>query len=67
MRYSYEMTHRPTPLERAFELARSGACETISDIQRQLRSEGLDPHQIQGKSLRNQLRELLKAAAQPNT
>jgi hypothetical protein len=56
------MSHRPTTLERAFELARSGACPGLQDIRQRLKSEGYDPHQIEGPMLVRQLRELCDAS-----
>jgi len=58
------MTHRPTTLERAFELARSGGYATISDIRKQLKVEGFSdaPSQISGPSMLKQLRRLCDAA-----
>lgn len=55
---------RPTTIERAFELARSGDCCTLNDIQRRLSGEGyLNVVQIlYGRSLRKQLRDLCRAA-----
>lgn len=57
------MQFRPTSLERAFELARGGRHPSVSDILKQLKAEGLSVAQIEGESLRRQLRELCKAAA----
>jgi hypothetical protein len=51
-----------TPLERAFELARSGDCNLVSDIRRRLREEGYSDAQVDGPSLVRQLRQLLLAA-----
>ena len=56
------MDHRVSPLERAFELARSGCCASITDIRQKLRSEGYSAVQITGKALSKQLRELISAA-----
>ncbi|WP_425993719.1 hypothetical protein [Caulobacter sp. DWR1-3-2b1] len=58
------MTNRPTTLERAFQLARSGEYSTISDIRRQLKIEGFSdaPSQISGPSMLKQLRKLCEAA-----
>jgi len=58
------MTHRPTTLVRAFELARSGSYATISDIRKQLKAEGFSdaPSQISGPSMLKQLRKLCEAA-----
>lgn len=58
------MTHRPTTLERAFALARSGEYPTISDIRKQLKIEGFSdaPSQISGPSMLKQLRKLCEEA-----
>ncbi|GAA0869337.1 hypothetical protein GCM10009116_11730 [Brevundimonas basaltis] len=54
------MTHRPTTLERAYELAREGRCRTVSDIKQALSSEGFDRIQdsLYGPSLSAALRKL---------
>lgn len=36
------MQHRPTTLERAYELARSGRCRTVGDIKQALSAEGYE-------------------------
>jgi len=36
------MTFRPTTLERAYQLAESGACRTVSDVKQALQGEGYD-------------------------
>lgn len=46
-------------LERAFELARSGAFATVSDVKRALRAEGYGDEQVTGPQLRRQLREII--------
>jgi hypothetical protein len=51
-----------TSLERAFELARSGRCATIHEIKQNLKAEFYDPHIIEGRSLRAQLRALIAAS-----
>ena len=56
------MDHRPTSLERAFELAKSGQCATIEEIKKKLKAEGFQDNQLVGKSLINQLRELIETA-----
>lgn len=56
------MTFRPTALERAFELAKSGDYATVSDLTKQLKSEGFATSQITGPSLSKQLRELCAEA-----
>jgi hypothetical protein len=52
------MTPRPTTLERAFDLARSGDCAGVADVVKQLSDEGFGTEQITGPSLIRQLREL---------
>ncbi len=60
------MSDRPTTLERAFELARSGECATPGDIKQRLRREGFDgARAIFGPALMKQLRELC-AASRPS-
>ncbi len=56
------MDTRPTSLERAYELARSGACFTVADIKTRLRAEGLSEDQIFGPRLLAELRALCAAA-----
>jgi hypothetical protein len=51
-----------TPLERAFELARSGECALVSDVRRRLKDEGYSDAQLDGPSLIRQLRGLLATA-----
>ena len=57
-------TNKPV-LERAFELAGAGKCQTINDIIQALKTEGYSPGQIEGPSLKKQLRDLMKLAV-PN-
>lgn len=54
------MTHRPTTLERAYELAHSGQCRTVSDIKQTLQTEGFDRIQdsLYGPTLTSALRKL---------
>jgi hypothetical protein len=56
------MDSNRTALERAFDLANSGACDTVEDIKRCLRQEGYVDTQVIGKSLRKQLRALIDEA-----
>jgi hypothetical protein len=56
------MDDRRTALERAFQLAESGACESLDDIRKQLKSEGFSLAQITGGSLTKQLREIIRTA-----
>lgn len=54
---------RQTTLERAFELAQTGACRTVGEIRSQLKKEQLesvDAH-LSGHSIQRQLRGLLAA------
>lgn len=55
---------RPTALERAFELAKTGDYATVSEVTKQLKSEGFAVSQITGPSLSRQLRELCANAIQ---
>jgi hypothetical protein len=54
------MKHRPTTLERAYELARSGRCRTVSDIKQALATEGYERIQdsLYGPTLGAALRKL---------
>jgi hypothetical protein len=56
---SQEMVDRPTALERAFQLAKSGSCASIDDIKRQLKAEGFSLEQLTGSALSKQLRDLM--------
>src|SRR5262245_54454905 len=53
---------RPSSLERAFELARSGKCASMDEVRWRLRAEGYSTEQLIGPVLMQQLRELLQAA-----
>jgi hypothetical protein len=55
-----------TALERAFELAESGTCDSVTEIRKQLKSEGLPPDQIIGPTLIKQLRERIAASRKPS-
>lgn len=54
------MTHRPTTLERAYELAREGRCRTVGDIKQALATEGFERIQdsLYGPTLSAALRKL---------
>jgi hypothetical protein len=56
---------RPTLLERAFELARTGRYATTDRMTQQLRREGYDPNQITGRVLLRQLRQAIADARLP--
>ncbi len=51
---------RPTTIERAYELARSGACRTVGDLKQRLSSEGYERVQdaLYGPTLTAALRKL---------
>jgi hypothetical protein len=53
------MNVRQTALERAFDIARSGECESIQVLRAILKGEGHGDSQIEGRTLTHQLRELL--------
>jgi len=52
-------TRRPSTIERAFELARSGSCRSIDEIARRLKQEQLDnvDAHLGGASIRKDLRQ----------
>jgi hypothetical protein len=56
------MKDRPTALERAFQLARSGRPKSINDIKRELAKEHYSNSQIMGNTLRKQLLALIQEA-----
>ena len=41
--------HNLIALERAFELANSGSCESVADIKKALKTEGYSDQQITGR------------------
>ena len=59
------MISRPTTLERAFALARSGEYPGVSEIKAQLKAEGFALQQLEGASLMKQLRDLCIASRPP--
>jgi hypothetical protein len=56
------MNDRPTALERAFQLAKSGGPKSIDDIKRELAKEHYSSGQITGNTLRKQLLALIQEA-----
>jgi hypothetical protein len=56
------MNSRPTALERAFQLAKSGGPKSIDDIKRELAKEHYSSGQITGNTLRKQLMALIQEA-----
>ena len=59
-----EMTFRPTTLERAFALARSGTCAGVQEIRLTLKRERFDQVEahLAGASINKQLRALCDEA-----
>ena len=51
-----------TPLERAFEIAKSGTCTSVTQLKAQLKAEGYGLDQICGDSLLKQLKGLMADA-----
>ncbi len=49
-----------TLIERAFELANSGRCDTVGDIRRRLKQEGYSGDGLTGSSILAQLRTIIK-------
>ena len=43
------MRNNVTSLERAFQLAKSGKCQTVSDIKQKMRLEGYEQDQVMGR------------------
>lgn len=60
------MTFRPTTLERAFELARSGLYAGVPELRKQLKDEGYAMSQVEGPLLTKQLRDLCHASSRAN-
>lgn len=56
------MESRKTALERAFELARSGHCLSVTDIAHKLHEEKYDLSQLEGSALKKQLMALIEEA-----
>jgi hypothetical protein len=60
------MDQNVTSIERAFQLAKSGDCASISDIKKSLQRDGYAAGQITGPLLLKQLREAIRSV-QPAT
>jgi hypothetical protein len=56
------MDRNVTALERAFELAKSGLCASVSDVKQCLKAEGYSTSAIVGRMLSRQLQELIAVA-----
>jgi hypothetical protein len=64
------MAQGVTVLERAFQLARSGLCGSVSEIRERLKAEGYSLDQLTGPTLSKQLFGLIQEARggkAPNT
>jgi hypothetical protein len=48
-----------TTLERAFDIAGSGGCISVTELIRRLKDEGYEIHQLEGPHLRRQLTRLM--------
>lgn len=61
------MTFRPTTLERAYQLAESGECRTVSDVKRRLSEEGFErvADQLYGMSITSALRDRCARSFKP--
>lgn len=64
---STHMTFRPTTLERAYQLAEGGECQTVSEIKLRLQAEGFANIQDQlfGLTTARALRDRCKAHCRP--
>jgi hypothetical protein len=56
------MDQKMTALERAFQLARSGNVASLTEIVSSLNREGYAGNQVEGRVLKRQLADLIKAA-----
>lgn len=54
-----------TTVERAFQLAAASTCTSIEDIRKRLTAEGYGADQIEGRTLKGQLRAIIKARHVP--
>jgi hypothetical protein len=56
------MTLRPTALERAFDLAKTGRYATLGEIKQALHHEGYSTASLTGPLLMKQIRQLIAAS-----
>ena len=54
-------------LERAFEMANAGECETVASVIKRLNKEGYDGNQVNGRTLVKHLSVLIADAKQKQT
>lgn len=61
------MTYRPTTIERAYQLAESGECRTVSEVKQRLSAEGYDRinDQLYGSTVTAALRDRCQKAWKP--
>jgi hypothetical protein len=59
------MNKRPTAIERAFQLAKSGRYASTGHLRKALETEGYSKWQVDGPSLLKQLRELIQGSRDP--
>jgi hypothetical protein len=59
------MDPNKSALERAFELAKSGAVKSVADLRTKVSREGYSASQLDGAALGRQLRNLINKAAGP--
>ena len=57
-----DMDQNKTVLERAFDIASSGFARSLDEVRKQLKAEGYDQTQLQGRTLTNQLSQLIRKA-----
>lgn len=62
----YEEVMEPNvrPIERAFQLAKTGRYVDVGEIKQQLNQEGYSNNQIEGRTLIRQLQEIIRVAIQ---
>ena len=54
--------HRPSAIERAFELAKSGRFDSLATILRVLKGDGYYDVETTGPALRRQLKKIMRLA-----
>jgi len=56
------MNHRPTAIERAFQLAKTGHFQTVAEIRKVMSRERYSWRHLEGPTLAKQLRDTMKKA-----
>ncbi|PBB16527.1 hypothetical protein [Mesorhizobium sp. WSM4313] len=56
------MDQHKRALERAFELAKSGAYASFGEVRTKIKKEGYDIHQMDGLALRKQINQIIRSA-----